>query len=168
MKAILRQHKILFRRDNFWKANLVITKCCEQTRFTHWHCHLSRPVAAIKIHTDYVGAADYAGTAVYAEINEQLDLRSIQHRDYFGHLSILESTYSLYCLKKTYSNLEVFTHLIILIFLVEIQEWHKLLENETVYWHQIRCNRLQIPTKPWQSILPWCTRAQRRLFTKKD
>jgi hypothetical protein len=79
-------------------------------------------VAAIKIHTDYVGAADYAGTAVYAEINEQLDLRSIQHRDYFGHLSILESTYSLYCLKKTYSNLEVFTHLIILIFLVEIQE----------------------------------------------
>ena len=37
-----------------------------------------------------MGTADYAGTANYAETWEwaQLDLQSIQHRDYFGHLSI--------------------------------------------------------------------------------
>ena len=53
-------------------------------------------MAAIKIHTDYAEAADYAGaadcaeTTDYAETGElaQLDLRSIQHPDYFGHLSI--------------------------------------------------------------------------------
>ena len=54
------------------------------TRFAHWLRHLSRPVEAIKLH------ADYARTADYAEIGEwaQLDLQSIQRRDYFGHLSI--------------------------------------------------------------------------------
>ena len=35
-------------------------------------------------HADYVGTADYAGIGEWA----QLDLQSIQHRDYFGHLSI--------------------------------------------------------------------------------
>ena len=34
--------------------------------------------------SDYAGTANYAGTAQWA----QLDLQSIQHRDYFGHLSI--------------------------------------------------------------------------------
>jgi hypothetical protein len=54
------------------------------TQFAHWLRHLSRPVEAIKLH------ADYARTADYAEIGEwaQLDLQSIQRRDYFGHLSI--------------------------------------------------------------------------------
>ena len=48
-------------------------------------------MAAIKIHTDYAGTADCAGTTDYAETGEwaQLDFQSIQHRDYFGHLSIL-------------------------------------------------------------------------------
>ena len=53
-----------------------------------------------KYYADYVGTTDYAGTADfdyagtadfdYAGTQEwaQLDLQSIQHRDYFGHLSI--------------------------------------------------------------------------------
>ena len=35
--------------------------------------------------SDYAGTANYAGIVKWA----QLDLQSIQHRDYFGHLSIL-------------------------------------------------------------------------------
>jgi hypothetical protein len=42
-------------------------------------------VAVIKIHADYARNDDYAGIGEWA----QLDLQSIQHRDYFGHLSIL-------------------------------------------------------------------------------
>ena len=42
-------------------------------------------MAAIKLYADYAGTADYAGIGEWA----QLDLQSIQHRDYFGHLSIL-------------------------------------------------------------------------------
>ena len=47
-------------------------------------------MAAIKIHTDCAGTADCAGTDDYVEICEwaQLDFQSIQHSDYFGHLSI--------------------------------------------------------------------------------
>ena len=42
-----------------------------------------------KYYADYVGTADYAGTADNVGTWEwaQLDLQSIQHRDYFGHLS---------------------------------------------------------------------------------
>ena len=36
------------------------------------------------MHADYAGTSDYAGTGEWA----QLDLQIIQHRDYFGHLSI--------------------------------------------------------------------------------
>ena len=54
--------------------------------FAHWLRHLLRPVAAIKIRADYVGTADYVGIGELV----QLDLQCIQHRDYFGHLSILE------------------------------------------------------------------------------
>ena len=39
--------------------------------------HLLRPVAAIKIHADYAGTADYTRISEWA----QLDLQSIQHRD---------------------------------------------------------------------------------------
>ena len=37
---------------------------------------------------DYVGIPDYAGTPDYADPTEwgQVDLQSIQHHDYFGHL----------------------------------------------------------------------------------
>ena len=41
-------------------------------------------MAAIKIHADSAETADYAGIGEWAK----LDLQSIQHRDYFGHLSI--------------------------------------------------------------------------------
>ena len=51
------------------KANLVITKCCEQARLARWQ------------QSKYT---DYAGTAEW----KQLDLQSIQDRDHFGHLSI--------------------------------------------------------------------------------
>ena len=37
-----------------------------------------------KILADYAGTSDYAGIGEWA----QLDLQSIQNRDYFGHLSI--------------------------------------------------------------------------------
>ena len=51
---------------------------------THWLRHLLRLVAFIKIHADCAETADYAGIGQWAK----LDLQSIQHRDYFGHLSI--------------------------------------------------------------------------------
>ena len=43
-------------------------------------------MAAIKIHADYMGTPDYMRIGEWA----QLDLQSIQHRDHFGHLSILK------------------------------------------------------------------------------
>ena len=52
------------------------TKCCTHAHFACWCCH--RPLAEVKIHTDNAGTAKWV----------QLDLQSIQHRDYFGHLSI--------------------------------------------------------------------------------
>ena len=59
-----------------WKVNLVITKC-SKARFAHWLCHLLKPVAAIEIHADYMGTADYTRIGEWA----QLDLQIIQHRD---------------------------------------------------------------------------------------
>ena len=53
-------------------------------------CSLAPPPAKVsgshQNTSDYVGTANYAGTAEWA----QLDLQSIQHRDHFGHLSILK------------------------------------------------------------------------------
>ena len=51
-------------------------------------CLLAPPPA--KASGSHQNTSDYAGTANYAETAEwaQLDLQSIQHRDYFGHLSI--------------------------------------------------------------------------------
>ena len=57
---------------------------------THWLRHLLRLVAFIKIHADCAETADYAGIGQWAK----LDLQSIQHRDYFGHLSIYISVQS--------------------------------------------------------------------------
>ena len=76
-----------------WKANLIITKSCK-AHITHWLRYLLRLVAAIKIHADCAETADYAGIGEWAK----LDLQSIQHRDYFGHLSI--------CLKKIYCKVK--------------------------------------------------------------
>ena len=47
-------------------------------------------MAATKIHADYAGTADYARIGEWAQLN----LQSIQHRDYFGHLSISCSLHS--------------------------------------------------------------------------
>ena len=47
-------------------------------------CLLAPPPA--KVSGSHQNTFDYAGTVEWA----QLDLQSIQHRDYFGHLSILE------------------------------------------------------------------------------
>ena len=51
-------------------------------------CSLAPPPA--KVSGSHQNTSDYAGTANYAETAKwaQLDLQSIQHRDYFGHLSI--------------------------------------------------------------------------------
>ena len=62
--------------ENTLKVNLVITKFCN-ARLARWLRHLLRPVAAIKIHADYAGTADYTRISEWA----QLDLQSIQHRD---------------------------------------------------------------------------------------
>ena len=45
-------------------------------------CSLAPPPA--KVSGSHQNTSDYAGTVEWA----QLDLQSIQHRDYFGHLSI--------------------------------------------------------------------------------
>ena len=57
--------------------------CWKKAHFSWWW-------QPSKYYTDFVGTADYAGTADYVGTCEwvQLDLQSIQHRDYFGHLSI--------------------------------------------------------------------------------
>jgi hypothetical protein len=55
-------------------------------------CSLAPPPA--KASGSRQNTSDNAGTANYAGISEwaQLDLQSIQHRDYFGHLSKLFQT----------------------------------------------------------------------------
>ena len=76
MKAILRQPKILSGTYIFCprlgtKKNHMIT------------CTLFLPIFTAAKDGKYF---NYAGTAEWA----QLDLQSIQHRDYFGHLSIYQ------------------------------------------------------------------------------
>ena len=65
-----------FKKKLLLKVSLVLTKCCN-AHFARWLRHLLRPVAAIKIHADYAGTADYTRISEWA----QLDLQSIQHRD---------------------------------------------------------------------------------------
>ena len=59
-------------------------------------CSLAPPLAKVsgshQNTSDYAGTANYEGTAEWA----QLDLQSIQHRDYFGHLSIFKHFFSIF------------------------------------------------------------------------
>ena len=78
------------------------TKCCTHAHFACWCCH--RPLAEVKIHTDNAGTAKWV----------QLDLQSIQHRDYFGHLSICHfklicSLFSLQCF-QIHRNFQIATN----------------------------------------------------------
>ena len=73
--SFLKPSLLLALHETTCKANLVITKCCEQARLARWQQSK---------YTDYAGTSDYAGTAEW----KQLDLQSIQDRDHFGHLSI--------------------------------------------------------------------------------
>ena len=92
--------------------------------------HKLRPVAAIKIHADYAGTADYTRISEWA----QLDLQSIQHRDYFGHLSIFTALcITPTCLKTLFRLRSETLHLGTLYWKLFFLQFHYSIEQDRKY-----------------------------------